>query len=437
MTRLLALVFAVLVVPLVRGDDWPQWMGPKRDNVWREDGIIDKFPESGAKKLWSAPVAGGYAGPAVAGGKVFVTDYQSAELTPEIRESGNWDFKELTGIERVLCLDEKSGHQLWKYEYPVKYKLSYPAGPRCTPNVVDGKVYTLGAEGHLACLDAATGKKVWSKELKQEYKTEAPIWGYAAHPLIDGKKLITLAGGDGSFVVALDKDTGTEIWKSQTQGKQDQGYSPPLLTEVNGVRELIVGSPTALRGLDPETGKRLWTTPFKADNGCVVMTPVRYGDYVFFGGFNNKSMLVKFAGGKGVEVVWKDKRGLGMSPIACQPVVKDGVLYAYDDSGKMYGVELPSGKRVWEGEGPVGKILPAGTAFIVPHGNSYIFFIETGHLAFGNLTPQGYVETSRAKVIDQTNGANGRKVTWCMPAFANKHCYVRNDKELVCIDLAK
>jgi outer membrane protein assembly factor BamB len=435
MSRPVVLGLALLVTSPAFADDWPQWMGPKRDNVWREDGILDSFPDGKAKKLWSAPVAGGYAGPAVAGGKVFVTDYQSKNLTEDIRESGNWDGKETTGIERVLALDEKTGKELWKYEYPVKYKMSFPAGPRCTPCVVDGKVYTLGAAGHLACLDAATGKKVWAKELTAEYKAEVPLWGYAAHPLIDGKKLITLAGGDGSHVVALDKDTGAEIWKSQSM--KDIGYSPPLLTEVNGKRQLVIGGPNALRGLDPETGKRLWTTPFNADNGCVVMTPIRHGDYLFFGGFNNKSMVVKFAGTEGVEVVWKDKRGVGMSPINTQPVLKDGVIYAYDDSGKMYGVEIPGGKRVWEGDGPVGKALPAGTAFIVRNGDRYVFFVETGHLAFGTLSPDGYKETSRAKVIDQTNGANGRKVTWCMPAFANKHCYVRNDKELVCIDLAK
>src|SRR5262249_30453143 len=154
----------------------------------------------------------------------------------------------------------------------------------------------------------------------------------------------------------LDKDTGAEIWKSQSQRPKEPGYSPPLLTEVNGVRQLIVGGPTALRGLDPETGKRLWTTPFNADMGCVVMTPVRHGDYLFYGGFKNKSIVVKLTDDKGVDVVWKDKRDLGMSPINTQPVLKDGVLYAYDDAGKMYGVELPSGKRVWEGAGPVGKV---------------------------------------------------------------------------------
>ena len=167
-----------------RADDWPQWMGPDRDNVWKETGIIEKFPEGGPKVLWRAKVAGGYAGPAVANGVVFVTDYDKTTVTPEMLADGNFDRKESTGIERVLAVDEKNGKELWKYEYPVKYAISYPAGPRCTPIIKDGKVYTLGAEGHLACLDAASGKKIWAKELKVEYKTKSDLWGYASHPLM-------------------------------------------------------------------------------------------------------------------------------------------------------------------------------------------------------------------------------------------------------------
>jgi outer membrane protein assembly factor BamB len=143
----------LFVSATLRAEDWPQWMGSHRDNVWRESGLIEKFPDGGPKTLWSVPVAGGFAGPAVAGGRVYLTDY----VTKENVKVGNFDRKKFTGTERVLCLDEATGEEIWKHEYPVTYGISYPAGPRCTPCVNDSKVYTLGAEGNLICFNAATG----------------------------------------------------------------------------------------------------------------------------------------------------------------------------------------------------------------------------------------------------------------------------------------
>ncbi len=416
-----------------RGDDWPQWMGPKRDNVWREDGVIEKFPTGGPKILWRAPVGGGYAGPAVSGGRVFVADYVT---TADVRVD-NFGRKEFTGTERILCLDEKTGKEIWKHEYPVKYSISYPAGPRCTPTVHDGTVYTLGAEGNLFAFEAATGKVVWSHDLKTEYNTKSALWGYAAHPLIDGKKLITLVGGEGSHVVAFDKDTGKEIWRAETQ--REQGYSPPVIIDAGGTRQLIVTGPYAVRSLDPETGSRLWTTPYEADNGAIIMTPVQSGDYLYLGGFQSKNLLLKLAKNKpAVEVVWKNKKDAGLSPINVQPFLDKGILYGYGGDGTLYAVELPSGERLWDTGGPVGeKPVQSGTAFIIRHANRYFFFTETGYLAIGTLTSKGYEELDRTKLLDPTNNAFGRKVVWCPPAFANKHIYVRNDKELICVDLSK
>jgi outer membrane protein assembly factor BamB len=408
-------------------------MGPKRDNIWREDGIIDKFPAGGPKVLWRAPVAGGYAGPAVANGRVFVADYvTSADVKVD-----NFGRKEFTGSERVLALDEKTGKEIWKYEYPVKYSISYPAGPRCTPTVHGDTVYTLGAEGNLMAFEAATGKIVWSHDLKTEYKTKSALWGYAAHPLIDGKKLITLVGGEGSHVVAFDKDTGKEIWKAEYQ--QEQGYSPPVIIEAGGVRQLIVTGPKAVRSLDPETGSRYWTEPYEADNGGIIMTPVRSGEYLYVGGYRSKNLLLKLAADKpAVTVVWRDKKNAGLSPINVQPFLDKGILYGYNEDGTLYAVELPSGARLSDSGGPVGeKIVGSGTAFIIRHADRYFFFAETGYLTIGTLTPKGYEETDRAKLLEPTNNAFGRKVVWCPPAFANKHIYVRNDKEIICVDLAK
>jgi outer membrane protein assembly factor BamB len=414
-------------------DDWPQWMGPQRDNIWREEGILEKFPAGGPKIAWRTPIAGGYAGPAVANGLVYVTDY----LTADNVKVDNFARKEFSGNERVLCLDQKTGKEKWKHEYPVKYTISYPAGPRCTPLVHEGKVYTLGAEGNLFCFDAVSGKIVWEKNLRDEYKTKSALWGYAAHPLIDGKKLVTLVGGPGSHVVAFDKDTGKEIWKAGQQ--PDQGYSPVLITEAGGKRQMIVAGTKSIYSVNPETGEQYWTTPFAVDNGCMVMTPVRSGAYLFLGGYNGKSTVLKLDADKpAVAVEWQNKKGSGMSPVNVQPFLQDGVLYGYDDTGNMYAVELPSGKRLWDGPGPVGgEPKGSGTAFIVKNGDRFFFFAETGNLVIGKLTPKGFEEIDQAKVIEPTNTAWGRKVVWCAPAYADKKMYVRNDKEIICVDLAK
>ena len=204
---LLALIGSALLGLLssatANADEWPQWMGPQRDNTWRETGIIENIPAGGLKVLWRAKVAGGYAGPAVAGGKVFIADYVTADNV----KVDNFSRNEFSGNERVLCLDEATGKELWKHEYPVKYTVSYPSGPRVTPTVEGDRVYTLGTEGDLFCFHAQTGKILWSKDFKKEYKTKTALWGYASHPLIDGKKLICIVGGEGSHAVAFDKLT--------------------------------------------------------------------------------------------------------------------------------------------------------------------------------------------------------------------------------------
>lgn len=437
MKRLLSIATLAAAATAAPADDWPQWMGPGRDNVWKETGIVDTLPAGGPKVLWRAKIAGGYAGPAVADGIVYCGDYVSKDQTQQQLDSGNFDRSGSSGTEAWKAYDEKTGNLLWTYDYPVKYAISYPSGPRCTPTVHDGKVYVLGAEGHLACLEAKSGKKIWAKELKDVYKTKSALWGYAAHPIIDGKKLITLAGGNGSHVVALDKDTGNEIWKSQTQA--EQGYAPPLFVTASGVRQMIVAGPQAVYALDPETGKRLWTTKYDASNGSIIMTPIVVGDYLFVAGYQGKNLLCKFTKDKpGVEVVAKDQRGKFMSPVNVQPFAENGIVYGHDESGKFIAFKLETGERIAEGGGALGDDPKgSGTAFIVKNGNRFVFFTETGDLTFGTLSSNGYKETSRAHVIDMTNSAFGRKVVWCQPAFANKHCYVRNDKELICLDLAK
>src|SRR5262249_32954405 len=160
------------------------------------------------------------------------------------------------GKERVLQLDEKTGAIDWQYEYDCVYRVSYASGPRCTPLIAGGKVYTLGTMGHLACLNANDGKEIWKKQLVKEYKAPEQIWGFAAHPLLDGDRLICLVGGEDA-IIAFHKDTGKEIWRSMET--RSVGYCPPVIYQVGNTRELIIWTPESVNGLDPETGKVLWS----------------------------------------------------------------------------------------------------------------------------------------------------------------------------------
>ncbi|HEY6565834.1 MAG TPA: PQQ-binding-like beta-propeller repeat protein [Pirellulaceae bacterium] len=417
--------------PMLRADDWPQWMGPSRDNVWHETGVLETFTGDELPAVWRQSIAGGYAGVAVADGRVYVADYVTAD---NVRVD-NFQRKSFTGTERVLCLNADTGEILWKHEYPVKYSISYPAGPRCTPLVDEDRVTTMGAEGHLICFEASTGKVLWQKHIPTDYQTATAMWGYAGHPLVDGEKLICVAGGAKSHAVAFNKRTGKELWRALTAA--EQGYSPPTIVTHQGKRQLILLRPDAVGAVDPESGAELWSVPYQATSGSIIMSPLLIRDYLYAGGYSNKSILLKLnAAGDDVEEVWADAEG-AISPVNVQPIADGDVIYGFDQGGLLCALEIPSGKRLWETPAPLGeRALGSGTAFLVRQGDRYWMFAESGHLILAKLTREGYQELARTKVMEPTNFAFGRKVVWSAPAFANRHVYLRNDEECACFDLS-
>lgn len=430
--RLVCLSLLMAVVSSARADDWPQWMGPGRDNIWREDGLLARFPAGGPRVLWRQPIAGGYAGPAVAAGRVYATDY----VTEADVKVANFERKTSTGIERVLCLDEATGTILWKHEYPVTYTVAYPAGPRCTPTVDGDRVYTLGTEGHLFCFAVADGTVLWSRDLKEDYRTKAALWGYASHPLVDGDRLICVVGTDTAHAVAFDKRTGAEVWRAGTA--PEQGYSPPTIITAAGVRQLLFMKPDGIYAVEPETGRQLWESPYNADNGSIIMAPVQLGEHLFVGGFQNKNLLLKLRGdAPGVEVVWRNRPKQGLSAVNVQPYATEGHLYGFHEKGELRVVAIPSGDIVWKGGGPLGeRPQGSGTAFLVREADRVWMFTETGDLVIAKLSPAGYEELDRAHLLEPTNLAFGRQVVWCAPAYANRSIVVRNDQEIVRVSLA-
>lgn len=425
-------------------DDWPQWLGPERDGVWRETGIVREFPAEGPPVVWRTPIGSGYSGPAVVGDRVYITDRQ---LNAGQQNSDNsFDRSPTTGSERVLCLDAQDGTILWKHEYPCKYTISYAAGPRTTPLVAEGKVYTLGAEGNLLCLDAVSGKPLWSRELKEDYDMPAPVWGFAGHPLLDGDRLICLVGGQGSVAVAFNKVTGEEIWRALSAA--EPGYCPPMIYELGGRRQLVLWHPQAINGLDPATGEVFWTIPFDVKAGMTIATPRKAGERLFVSTFYDGPLLLGFEDAQ-PDLIWRgeshsERNTDKLHAVMSTPFIEDGFIYGICSYGQLRCLNLVTGERIWEdlrATGSTGDIRSRtdrwANAFLIKHEDRFFLANEAGDLIIAQLTPSGYEETSRAHLIEPDNMMAGRKVVWSHPAFANRRVYLRNDEEIICVDLAQ
>ncbi len=437
------LVLALLCrASLLLAEDWPHWQGPRADGVWRDKGILDTFPAGGPKVAWRAAIGAGYSSPAVANGRVFLTD------RPESTTRGNpgkaLERASLAGQERVLCLDEASGRILWQHAYDSPYNISYPSGPRASPAVAGNRVYTLGAEGDLRCLDVASGRLVWSRSFKRDYGVETQTWGFASPPLVDGDRVFCLVGGTGHTVVAFDRETGRELWRALNA--REPGYAPMTVLEAGGRRQLIVWDSDSINGLDPATGQVFWSEPFKTKMAHAIGTPRQHGDFLFISSFFDGSLLLRLDTREPkVTEVWRIKgvseiRPEGLHSLMSTPFIADGHIYGVCSFGHLRGLKLETGERLWETLAPTrpdGKPARWTTAFIVRHEDRYFIYNEVGDLIIARLTPQGYEEISRVHLLDPTNKAGGRDVHWSHPAFANGHVLVRNDRELIRVDLRR
>ncbi len=437
----LQLVLLFHTAPLLRADDWPQWLGPQRDAVWRETGIIEKFPVGGPRVRWRTAIGAGYTGPAVAEGYVYVMDRQ---LAAGASKPGNaFQRGQIPGAERVLCLNEADGRIVWQHEYDCPYSVSYAAGPRATPLVSGGKVYTLGAEGNLFCLDAKSGAVIWSRDFKKDFEARTPTWGFAGHPLLEGNKLICLVGGPDSVAVAFDKDTGRELWRALSA--REPGYAPPTLITAGGARQLIIWHPESVNSLNPETGALFWSHPWAIRSGLSLATPRQSGDLLLLTSFYTSSHCFRLDPSKpAAELLWEGKRNSEkntdtLHSLMSTPFIEDGHIYGVCSYGQIRCLKLATGERLWgtlAATTPDGKEMRWANAFIIKNADRFFLANEKGDLIIARLTPAGYEEISRTHLLDPTNTDPRREVVWSHPAFANRCVYARNDREIVCASLA-
>lgn len=439
----ISLLTSFLLASSSSADDWPQWLGTNRDGQWKETGVLDTLPKE-LNPLWTVKIGQGYTGPAVAQGKVIVMDRITDTPTAE-----GGKLTTSPGKERVLCLDAEKGTEVWVHEYECEYKkISYGSGPRSTPLVSGDVVYTLGTMGDLKCLSLKDGKPVWAKSFPTDFKAPSPAWGWSAHLLLEGDFVIALVGGENQAVVAFDKKTGEKKWAALST--KEICYSAPVVAEAGGKRQLLVWLSEYIASLNPATGEEYWRHEHPA-KGTDVMRPAVSismpkvaGDMVYISGGYHGALALKLGKDKpSAEIAWRSKKPLNAKPdtlstLMTTMLVHDGHLYGQCREGELKCLKADTGEVVWDDMTLLGgKPAQFGSASWVQNGEKVWCLTDLGDLVTLKLSAKEYVETSRAHLIEPTQGAGGRKVTWAHPAFAGKKIYARNDKQLVCVNLAK
>jgi outer membrane protein assembly factor BamB len=421
-----SIVICAMGCALALADDWPQWRGPNRDGVWNETGTLEKFADKQLKLRWRQPIASGYSGPTVAAGRVYVMD---REVEPK-------------QTERVHCFDSLTGKPEWTHSYDCAYRgVGYTAGPRASVTIDEDRAYSLGSMGNLYCLDAAGGKVLWEKDLNQEYKIRMPNWGIAASPLVEGNLVIVQIGGENACLVAFDKLSGKEQWRALDD---NASYSAPIMIQQAGQRVLLCWTGDSVVGMNAASGAVYWQIPFKPAKMVInVATPVLEKNRLFLTSFYDGSTMLAVAPDKlEATTLWRrsgrdEQHTDGLHSIIGTPYLEGDYVYGVDSYGELRCLDALSGDRIWESLQATPKSRWS-TIHMVRNGSRIWMFNERGELIIARLSPSGYEELSRAKLIEPTRVQLPQRggVCWSHPAYANRHVFARNDEELVCASLA-
>jgi outer membrane protein assembly factor BamB len=399
--------------------DWPQWRGPNRENKSPQTGLLKNWDATPPRLEWKLNGMGaGYASVSIVGDRLYTT--------------GNMEQGQ-----HVVAVDLKTHAVAWKQPLTdVAPKHGYE-GSRCTPTVDGDRLYVVSSDGQIVCLQASDGKIVWRKRFDQEWGGKMMSgWGFSESPLVDGDRVICTPGADDAMVVALDKQTGKEIWRSKMtdQGRGGAGYSSVVISEGAGVKQYVTLVGRGVISVRASDGKHLWTYGKIANGTANIPTPVPVGDYVFASsgyGEGGSCLLKLVRGGDGVSAVEVWHTNAKQLQNHHGGMVVDGD-YAYFGHGHNNGfpvcVELATGKIVWGGSqrGP-----GAGSAAITFADGHLIFRYQSGEVALIEATPKEY----RLKGVFKPEVVV--REAWAHPVVCRGKLYLREQDTLMCYDVVE
>ena len=393
------LLFALAGQALAQTDgSWPQWRGPNRDGVSKETGLLKQWPAEGPPLVWKASGAGGgYSSFAIANGRLY---------TMGVR--GNREF--------VIALDVTNGKEVWATPHGGAFHNDRGDGPRGTPTIDGDRLYALGGSGDLSSLDARTGKVVWTKNVLKEFGGSNITWGISESPLVIGNKVLVNAGGPNASIVALNKENGAVIWKSQSD---EAGYSSAIALQVNGGTQVVFFTAERALGLDVNDGRLLWEYGRPSNRTANVATPIARGNRVFISsdyGTGGGVIEIK-ADNKAQEIYFtKDMRNHHSSSV----LVGD-YLYGFSSS-ILTAMRFDTGEIAWR-DRSVGK-----GSLVYADGNLYCFS-ENGVVGLVEATPTGYHEKGRFRI------QQGSLPTWTHPVVAGGRLYLRDQDTIYAFDV--
>jgi outer membrane protein assembly factor BamB len=399
--RTAPLLLVTLLFPLgAEAADWPQYRGPARDGVSEETGLLASWPAGGPPSVWRVGIGAGFSGMSVVGGRLF-TQYTIGE-------------------DDVLAAhDVANGQRLWTVRLDRRYSDGQGDGPRSTPTVDGDLVYGLSPRGHLVAAEVATGKVVWRKDLAAEFGADPPQWGISTQPAVEGDLLVVDVGGRTDYgVVAFDKRTGAVRWHSESGLA---GYSQPIRLQVDGVDQLVVFRGTQLVALDPQSGRPLWRRPWGTDWDVNAASPIFVPPNRLFvsSGYDTGSALLKMQANGGKVTVAEGWASKGLKNQFSSSVVRGGIIYGFDNK-VLKAVDLNTGADRWKqsGLGHGSLLLAEGKLWVLS---------DRGKLVLVEATPERYVELATAQPL------SGK--SWTAPTLANGKLYLRNEKEMLCLDV--
>lgn len=321
---------------VVIGQDWPQWRGPNRDGVVSSFAAPKVWPEK-LKTIWKVPVGIGHSSPVVVGSRVYTFSRQEES-------------------EVATCLDLETGKVLWRDAYPTPYMMnpaafSHAKGPKSTPVLDNGRLYTFGISGILSCYDAATGKLRWRKEFSKQFKATSPFYGAAASPIVhNGLVIVHVGGHDSGALTAFDAQTGEVKWSWKEDGP---GYASPIVAEIGGTTQLVTQTQKSIAGFSPTTGELLWRIPFETEYVQNIVTPVVYKQTLILSGLDKGTMAikpVKRGTTWGTEQAWQNPE---VSMYMNSPVVSGDYLFglSHKRKGQFFCLDARTGKTQWMSNG--------------------------------------------------------------------------------------